>query len=802
MEPAMRQRLSPAFFRALQRGAGALLVIATAMVIVWSFAVVLGRAAHNLTADAHHKQITILHWGSAEEEQIVQTLCDRYTAAHPDVSIQRINASDMPSKLKTMMAAGTPPDLFYLPPELLPEMATLKLIRPVDDYVQKDVAAGRDQYLKDYYPILLDAFRYDTVSGRTGTGSLYALPKDFTTAGFYVNKDLFDAAGVPIPYGGWTWDEFEADMKKITALNGRPEFASRKIYGGDFEIWPATLHALLWTFGGDFFGKTFRDVTLDSPRSQQALAMIVRTRLKDHTVYNATGIAKDAGEEFMIGDIGCTGPLGRWKVPVFRDITKFKWDIVPIPYLTKADQTSPVFLTGWAMASAAKDPDTCFDLMKYLCGPEGAALQSRLGLAIPPLQSIANGPDFLDPPNIPHIHHQIFLDAIRYARIEQLPREPEWTRIVADLITRSIQLGQVSTLDNAHEIRDAWLKELDSPLRRQEWKPMNWPSVISVAAAVFVTIVFVLWLRARREKLGPLDRAQERSGFLFIAPWLLGFLCLTLGPMVVSLLLSFTKWTGMTPMADAQAVGLANYKQLLTNSPAFITSLRVTAYYVLLGVPVGQITALLVALLMNNSVRFIGTFRTIFFVPSVVSGVALAVLWRQIFNNDYGPLNQMLRPITHIFGLNPPDWLGRDANIFAIPAFVIMGLWGVGSGMIIYLAGLKGISASLYEAARIDGAGPLRRLWNVTLPMLSPLLFYNLVMGMIGSFQMFTQAYIMQGPNNSTLTYVLELYRQAFEYHNMGYASALAWVLFVIILAFTIIVFRGSKNLVYYEGLK
>jgi multiple sugar transport system permease protein len=798
----MPQPLSPAFFRALQRGARTLLAVATLLVVVWSFSVVLARAARNFADSAQHKQITILHWGDPSEDQIVKKLCDQYTASHPDVSILAINSQDMRSKLKTMLAAGTPPDLFYLPPDMLPELASLKLIRPVDSYIHKDTAAGRGAYLKDFYPVLLDAFRYDTTAGRTGSGSLYALPKDFTTAVFYVNKDLFNAAGVPVPYNGWTWDEFEADMKKITALNGRPEFAGRKIYGGDLETWPDTLRGILWSFGGDFFGKTFRDVTLDSPQCQQALSMIVRTRLKDHTVYNTTGIAKDAGEEFFIGNIGCTGPLGRWKVPFYRDVTAFKWDVVPMPYSSKENRSSAVFLTGWAMTTGAKDPDTCFDLMKYLCGPEGAALQSRLGLAIPPLQSVANSPDFLDPPGIPKIHHSIFLDEIPFAKIQQLPRETEWTQIVTDLITRSIQLEQVSPLDNAHEIRDAWLKELDSPLRRQDWQPMNWSLVVSVAAALLVTIVFVLWYRARGEKLGPLDRAQERSGFAFIAPWLIGFFCLTLGPMLVSLLLSFTKWTGMTPMSDARAVGLANYKELLTNAPAFTISLRVTAYYVLLGVPVSQIAALAVALLMNSRVRFIEVFRTVFFVPSVVSGVALAVLWLQIFNNDYGPLNQLLRPIAHLFGRNPPDWFGRDANVFAIPAFVIMGLWGVGSGMIIYLAGLKGISASLYEAARIDGAGPLRRLWNITIPMLSPLLFYNLVMGMIGSFQMFTQAKIMQGPNNSTLTYVLELYREAFEQHNMGYASALAWVLFVIILALTILVFRASRNLVYYEGLK
>jgi multiple sugar transport system permease protein len=183
----------------------------------------------------------------------------------------------------------------------------------------------------------------------------------------------------------------------------------------------------------------------------------------------------------------------------------------------------------------------------------------------------------------------------------------------------------------------------------------------------------------------------------------------------------------------------------------------------------------------------------------VVSGVALAVLWRQIFNNDYGLMNAFLRKV-----ITPPDWLGRDAAGWAIPAFVIMGLWGVGGGMIIYLAGLKGIPTSLYEAATIDGASAPRRFWNVTLPMLSPLIFYNFVMGIIGSFQVFTQAMVMTGggPNNATLFYVLNLYRQAFQFHQMGYASALAWVLFVIVLGLTILVFRGSKNLVYYEGLK
>jgi multiple sugar transport system permease protein len=218
-------------------------------------------------------------------------------------------------------------------------------------------------------------------------------------------------------------------------------------------------------------------------------------------------------------------------------------------------------------------------------------------------------------------------------------------------------------------------------------------------------------------------------------------------------------------------------------------------------------------------VRGITIFRTIYFVPSVVSGVALAVLWLQVFNNEYGIVNQFLRPLLHPLHLTPPNWFGmdistnpptNDAMHWAVPALTIMSLWGVGAGMIIYLAGLKGIPDSLYEAARLDGAGAWRRLWNVTLPMLSPLIFYNVVMGIIASFQIFTQVYVMTGvdsstrggPDNATLFYVLSLYRQAFEFHHMGYASAMAWVLFVIVLLTTLLIFRGSRSLVYYEGLK
>jgi len=777
-------------------------------IVVWSFFDVGRRVIAQKRAE-HERPITltILHWGDKAEDVIVRDLAARYMRDHPTVRIVRINAGDagtMRSKLKTMMAAGTPPDLFYLPPDILPELAQMKLIRPIDSFVQKEIAAGNKAWFDDFYPILIDAYRYDVKSERSGVGPLYALPKDFTTAVFYVNLDLFAAAGVNVPYDGWTWDEFEADMKKINALNGQSGYEGRRIFGGMIDIWPDTLRNIIWTYGGEFFGQNFRDVRLSEPPAQEAMQMIVRTRLVDQTVFNSTGIAREGGQEFINGNIGCLGPVGRWKVPRFLSDVSFHWDVVPIPYKEKKLQASQIYTVGWTMSAQTSRPDECFELMKFLCGPVGAKMQSHLGLAIPPLQSVANSPDFLSPSGIPRHHAQIFLDAIKYAKLQQNPREAEWTRICNDTVTKAIQLGQVTTAEVAKEIKDLWLSELDSPLRRHEWGPMHWGSIWAIVVAGAFTFAILLWLKTRRERLGHLDKAHERAGFAFIMPWLIGFVALTLGPMLVSLVLSFTKWSAMIPMSDAQSVGLANYHQLVAADPTFLQSLKVTLYFVILAVPIGQIASLAVALLMNNKLRGITVFRTVYFVPSVISGVAISVLWLQIFNNEYGILNTMLRPVLGIFHTQPPDWFGRDAHTWAIPAFVIMGLWVVGSGMIIYLAGLKGIPASMYEAATIDGAGALRRFWNVTLPMLSPLIFYNLVMAIIGSFQVFTQAMVMTGggPNNATLFYVLNLYRQAFEFHNMGYASAMAWVLFTIILILTIAIFRGSKNLVYYEGLK
>ncbi|MCE7981481.1 MAG: sugar ABC transporter permease [Caldilinea sp. CFX5] len=294
----------------------------------------------------------------------------------------------------------------------------------------------------------------------------------------------------------------------------------------------------------------------------------------------------------------------------------------------------------------------------------------------------------------------------------------------------------------------------------------------------------------RKRRRGPLWR-EAVDGWLFILPWLLGFLCFTAGPMVASAVLSFWEWEILTP---PNWVGLANFRQM-AGDPLFRLALYNTAYYTFLGVPLYLIGALGSALLLNLPLRGIAIYRTLFFLPSLTPAVANALLWVWIFSPDFGLANYLLGMI----GAPPQKWL-FDVNL-AKPALILMGLWGIGSQMIVFLGGLQGIPQTLYEAASIDGANEWRRFWNITLPMLSPTIFFNLVIGIIGSFQVFTTAYIATqgGPQNATLFYVLYLWRNGFDYFKMGYASALAWVLLLIILLLTLIQFRLARRLVYYE---
>ena len=781
-----------------------LLAFAAALIVAWSFFEVGLRLWRQYDPTDHRITLTVLHWGDAEEEQIVKTMVEKYQATHPNINVLRINAADYDSKLNTMLAANTPPDLFYLKYQFMPEFVEYRLLADLGPYIDQ-LPEGR-KWLDGFYPVLLDAFRFD--GQRTGVGPLYGIPKDFTTCVMYVNCELFEKAGIPIPYGGWSWDEFEGDCKKITALTDRND-PSGPVYGAVLNTWPWVLQNIMQCYGGDIFdGADFKHVRLTDPDSVRALQMVQRTRFVEHSVYEATGPDKDnAGSNlFFTGKIGSIGPFGRWATARYRGtgpgdpgITAFKWDVVPMPH--DKQNVSDIACTAWAMSASSKHPAEGFDLLHYLTGNEGQRDVAKLGLAIPSVKSVAESPDFLG--GKPE-HSSLFLDAMSYSRINQIPPDREFERYMNDDMDEALALNNVPAAVAAQNFKNHWLSELQSPLRKGEYPLMNWTAVAAATVTVIVIAIGLAVAVGRRQKLGTLERKTELVGWLFISPWFIGFIALALGPMVMSMLLSLTRWTAMAPTTEARFVGFGNYKQLFSFDHDFGPSLRVTIYYAMMIVPLSQIAALGVAMLMNASVRGINLFRTIYYLPTLVGAVAMATIWLWLYNADYGLINRLIGPTARLFHVTPPDWVGQDALRWGVPAFVIMSLWTVGGGMLTYLAALKNVPTSLYEAARIDGASSTNQFFTITLPMISPLIFFNLIMAIIASFQIFVQVMVMTdgGPGNATLFYVLYLFRQAFQFHNMGYASAMAWVLFILVLALTGIVMRSGRSWVYYEGLK
>jgi multiple sugar transport system permease protein len=293
--------------------------------------------------------------------------------------------------------------------------------------------------------------------------------------------------------------------------------------------------------------------------------------------------------------------------------------------------------------------------------------------------------------------------------------------------------------------------------------------------------------------LSPIGWRNLRNGLLFISPWLIGFLCFTLFPFVASLYFSFCDYDILSP---PHWIGLANYRELVTDDPYFTKALANTLYYTLFAVPLGILFSVGIALLLNMKVVAVPVYRTVYYLPSIVPVVATSVLWMWLLNPQYGLVNAALGALH----LPEPGWISDPS--WSKPSLVLMSLWGVGSSIVIYLAGLQDVPAELYEAAEIDGAGPWQRVRFVTLPLLSPVIFFNLVMGLIGSMQYFTQAYVMTqgGPVDSTLFYSLYLFRRAFTYLDMGYASAMAWLLFVLIMFLTVFTFKTASRWVHYAG--
>ena len=665
-----------------------------------------------------------------------------------------------------------------------------------------------------------DACWQEASFGQGDERRVYAVPNSTDDRALYYNEDLLERAGLVDAQGKakppQNWRELKEYAVRLTEFDADGNMTRLGFAPNYGNSW---LYIYGWLNGGRFMSEDGRTCTLAEPRIVEALAFMVE-------IYDALGgvekvdafqSAFQTGEfdPFFMGKVAMKID-GNWTLNNIADYApNLRFGAVPAP---APQGKEPVTWSGgfsWAIPTGSRHPEMAFELMRFLNSDRIWTLRHQVSARYAASRGRSYVPSMAP---LPHINQHTY-DALVANNSELPTRIKDGFLLFADLMSSSrfrpvTPVGQLlwdeharayeKAVRHTYEPHEALArgqasvqKELDRLYVDGTKDQVNWNYAILAAVALVAALLFAAyWFGGKKDLLHQLRREESLAAYLFVSPWLIGLLLLTAGPILVSIVYSFCRYDVLHP---AEFVGLENYARLFTDDPMFWKSLGNTAY-MMLGVPVGMAAGLAIAMLLNTEAKGMRFYRTVFYLPAIVPMVASAILWIWVLNPEVGLVNSMLR----MLGVgDPPNWLQSASWAFGSKsAIILMGLWSAGSGMIIWLAGLKGIPQHLYEAAEIDGAGPWRRFFHVTLPMLSPYIFFNLIMGIIGTMQIFTQAYIMTegGPDDSTLFYAYYLFNNAFRYFKMGYASALAWILFLIILALTLLQLKMAPRWVHYEA--
>lgn len=747
--------------------------------------------------------VVVLRWvvNSQERDQIFAQAARRaFEASHPNLRIQFIKSNEG-RKVETMIAGGDAPDIINIDMGHVHFYVQANVIRELTPYL-----TDRDRAdLPQYFPVTLAPFQRGA--------ALYGLPWGYVPFILFYNKNQFDKYGVPYPNDRWTWEDYRRAALRMThSKDGYPDE-----FGAAFAPWQDGYYCWIYQNGGRVLTPDGRHATFDAPKVVEAVAFLHRLTSEDRVIPTDVNKPKVTGISlFEMGKLAMNGPTGSFYIPTYRKYEKVDWDIASVPAGPSGKGTM-VAPSAFGVTTQSRHPREAVELIKFLCSFEGETIMADSGLFVPCRRDVAFSDAFLHAPGLPQNRYALVAMMDDRAGRKPWGIVPPWSGDRwGDVNDEALNAKMYPYLFGAPkpgmtaqsvcaDINKRANEILAEDRASYRGVPVRWSLVVAVTVAA-LGLGAVLWITAvvRAGRRSRRQRAEQAWGYVAIAPWLLGFLLFGLGPTLFSVFLSFTRWDSLAPAASARFVGLDHYATLLSGrDELFLKSLRATLTYVVLSLPLSLVFGLLIALLMNSRVRGIALFRTVYYLPAVMPTVASAVLFNWIFRQQ-GLLNYLLGGLGHVPFSQMPDWLGAPA--WAVPSIVIMGLWGVGGGMMIYLAGLQNIPTQLYEAAQIDGAGILAQFRAVTLPMLSPTIFFNLVMGIIGAFQVFTAAFVLfggggdAGPEDAALFYSFYLYRKAFEQFQVGYGSALAWILFVIILGCTLLVFRSSSLWVYYEG--
>ena len=728
-----------------------------------------------------------------------------YEADHPGVKVV-VGPADRGSDLQKLLSGvigGSPPDVFRREASMFGDIAARGILLPLDPFIEADKALPNGLHEGNYFKGMWE-------SGRGPDGKMYAIPESSTPLVMAYNKDIFREAGLDPEKPPETWSEWIAAARTLTTYNADGTIARlgamvHAPYGQDTILfYMAQLEAPVLSDDG-------REVLLESPAARQAMDFILE-------MYEATG-GRKAFEDFAKSLEGQTRfPLGTGEIcmtieddNVIHRAMQYAPDtnlgVAPVPH---PEGHPPITTSGtnavYLMPYNAAQPQLGWEFIRFATSPEGVmiycdaiaeqfAARGHEGMypGIRPDRRVLEAMSAKYGPKDP-----MFGEAYRRVRgiLDTLvPAETSpVSATIFDVSRDAVERALYAQMTPEEALRDADRRiqeQLDLYYQRESRPVFQWRWAWLATGLVTLLAVGIIWWRSREEgAYTSLQRHENRMGLMFIGPWVIGFLMFIAGPMVFSMAISFCDYD---VIHEPRYIGAQNYSILLTRDPLFWKSLWNTVYMVM-AIPVTMTMSLSIALLLNAKVKGMGFYRTVFYLPAVTPAIATAVLWYALLNPD-GLVNTGLRGL----GLDAPSWLGNPA--WSKPAIVLMQLWAAGGGMILWLAGLQGISPQLYEAAEIDGAGKPRQFFSITLPMLTPYVFFTFVTGIIGVFQIFAQALVLTrgGPVNSTLFYVYYLFNNAFRYFKMGYASAQAWILFVIILGVTLLQWRMSKRWVHYE---
>ncbi|MBS1723806.1 MAG: extracellular solute-binding protein [Armatimonadetes bacterium] len=734
-----------------------------------------------------------------------------------------------PQKLMTAIVGDVPPDVVYQDRFTLADWASRGAFRQLDDLIERD---------KKTDPLTPTPDQYFAATWEEATyeGKVYGVPWMADDRILVWNKDAFRARRAELVKAGLdpdrpprTWSEVLAYSKALTEFNADgtlkragfiPNFGNAWFY-----MFAAQNEARLMSRDG-------RTCTLDNPESAEAMEFMaacykILGGIENADRYQST-FRGESNDAFFTGQVAMKID-GDWSLAgIARYAPTLDFGAAPPPvpddrfHRRGRFQSVKDIYTTWAGGFAyciprgARHAEAAWKFIKWVTSTEGRMMEvrrqddlnrARGQMTFPRLTAqIATNEQSLREflPKNPRLAAAVLwhFDLLPTAKVRPVSLA---SKVLWDESNRAGDniLRGTSTVHGAlKEAQDSVQRVLDEHYQQERYPVADLRTLAIVGAGVLPSLCLGMWAVGRR-RLGPMARKEATWGYAFVSPWVVGFLVFTLGPMLVSIVLSFTHYNVLQP---AHWVGWKNYTDVVVADNALVTKAFANALTMaVVGVPLGIVTGLSLALLLNATNRGKAFFRTMFYLPTIVPGVATIVLWKWILSPDpkLGLLNAVwAATITPVFGVPGPGWLASEA--WAKPGLILMSLAGASGGVIIWLAGLKGVPNELYEASSLDGANPWRQFWTVTLPQLSPLVFFNVVTGFIGSIQVFDSIYVSTGgygagPGDSLLVPVYHLFQNAFAYFRMGYASALAWVVFFVVMAFTAVQFWLGRHTVHYE---